>query len=109
PSATRPSCRGRDDLDRHRRLCVVAALAFVFGTSGCRMPRDEAPYLVKDIHAGAGSSEPGGFTRLGNVVIFAASDTEHGRELWRTDGTPQGTSLLMDIDPGPASLAGAGS
>ena len=25
----------------------------------------------------------------------------HGRELWRTDGTAAGTTLVKDIDPGP--------
>ena len=45
-----------------------------------------------------GSSSPGGFTSLGNKVLFAATDVNHGRELWITDGTSVGTSLLKDIN-----------
>lgn len=32
-----------------------------------------------------------------NRVVFAANDGELGEELWVTDGTPQGTSLLADF------------
>jgi ELWxxDGT repeat protein len=37
------------------------------------------------------------------VLFFAASDAEHGQELWKSDGTPEGTVLVLDIAPGPAS------
>ncbi|MHB1559579.1 MAG: ELWxxDGT repeat protein [Isosphaeraceae bacterium] len=40
---------------------------------------------------------------VGGVLYFAANDGVHGQELWRTDGTPGGTSLAADINPGPAS------
>lgn len=39
--------------------------------------------------------------RLGSRCIFQTSDSRHGKELWVTDGTPDGTHLLMDIIPGP--------
>jgi ELWxxDGT repeat protein len=40
--------------------------------------------------------------RAGSIVYFAAPDAPHGRELWRTDGTDEGTALVRDIVPGPA-------
>jgi ELWxxDGT repeat protein len=40
---------------------------------------------------------------LGEILIFAADDGVHGREPWRTDGTPDGTYLLGDLTPGAAS------
>jgi ELWxxDGT repeat protein len=43
--------------------------------------------------------------RLGPYLYFVANQPGTGRELWRTDGTLQGTSLVRDIHPGP--LGGA--
>jgi uncharacterized delta-60 repeat protein len=42
----------------------------------------------------------GGFTRMNDVVYFAAQDDLNGRELWVTDGTAAGTRLVADINPG---------
>ncbi len=38
-----------------------------------------------------------------NTVLFYAEDQYYGHELWRTDGTLQGTSLIKDIAPGTRS------
>src|SRR5262249_7811855 len=61
--------------------------------------------LLKDITPdGDGSSEPTGFCALSSgISLFAASDGLSGNELWRTDGTADGTSMVMDLNPGPAS------
>ncbi|PYQ59485.1 MAG: hypothetical protein DMF53_18705, partial [Acidobacteria bacterium] len=41
---------------------------------------------------------------LGNVFLFAADDAgAYGTEIWRSDGTLAGTSLLKDICPGSCS------
>ncbi len=67
--------------------------------------------LVKDIRPGSDSrgrplsSEPlGSAAELGGILLFSAAGPE-GRELWRTDGTEAGTSLVKDIRPGPAGSA----
>ena len=52
-----------------------------------------------DIAAGADSSLPDDFVDLDGVVYFSARDADHGRELWRTDGTPEGTSMVALIRP----------
>jgi ELWxxDGT repeat protein len=40
---------------------------------------------------------------LGTHLVFVAEDKEHGQELWTSDGTPGGTKLLRDCNPGPES------
>jgi ELWxxDGT repeat protein len=52
---------------------------------------------------------PSGLTAVNAIVYFSAADATNGRELWRSDGTPQGTYVLKDILPGfnssnPANL-----
>jgi len=44
-------------------------------------------------------SEPQGLMEFGGKVFFAADDGVHGFELWASDGTSQGTTLVKDIDP----------
>ncbi len=58
--------------------------------------------LVKDICIGLGGSNPSSFVILGHLTCFIANDGIHGYELWITDGTEAGTTMVKDIDPGPA-------
>lgn len=41
---------------------------------------------------------------LGEYAIFSFPTKNEGQELWRTDGTPEGTFLPADIRPGVADL-----
>lgn len=63
--------------------------------------------LLKDINAGAGSSlqNAGNGPRavLGSKLVFAANDGTTGEELWVSDGTAAGTTLLKDIYTGSNS------
>lgn len=75
----------------------------------------EGTVALADIHQGLNpnfsvpvpnSSQPSGFFMLDdNRALFSAWDGTHGFELWITDGTTDGTSLVKDINPGPESSA----
>ena len=82
----------------------------VYKTDGTR----DSIRLVADLGPGFISSNPYGTTATGGVLgrflpfatlgdrfIISASTTAYGRELWISDGTSAGTSLLYDIVPGP--------
>ncbi|EMR01089.1 ELWxxDGT repeat protein [Cesiribacter andamanensis] len=70
----------------------------------------EGTVLVKDINPGPGdnhplypyvrSSVPSHLTPLGDWLYFSAYDGMHGVELWRSDGTAEGTQLVLDLYPG---------
>ncbi|HUI27998.1 MAG TPA: ELWxxDGT repeat protein [Candidatus Kryptonia bacterium] len=47
--------------------------------------------------------EPSNPVGVGSVLYFAATDELHGVELWRSDGTPAGTFMVADINPGAGS------
>jgi ELWxxDGT repeat protein len=64
--------------------------------------------LVKDINPGQDGSQPGTLAFVQGTqfqgVLFGARDGlgGHGYELWKSDGTAEGTNLVKDINPGPA-------
>src|SRR5215212_4164568 len=45
-----------------------------------------------------GWSHPDTPTAMGNTLFFAADDGKHGVELWKSDGTEKGTTLVKDIN-----------
>jgi ELWxxDGT repeat protein len=55
---------------------------------------------VFDLNTSGGDSNPRSFAAVGGTVFFVAHDDALGTELWRTDGTPSGTTLVADICPG---------
>jgi len=59
------------------------------------------PILV-DLNAN-GPSTPSDFIEVNGVTYFVATNATNGRELWKTDGTTQGTSMLVDVNVGAGS------
>ena len=70
----------------------------------------EGTWMVKDIYSASGSSSPSEFTVFDGALYFAATSANDSatlpggfplnRELWKTDGTAEGTVLVADINPG---------
>lgn len=56
--------------------------------------------VVKDIMPGQAGSDPRELTLFNGALVFTANDAVHGKELWTSDGTPDGTVLLADVIPG---------
>lgn len=54
--------------------------------------------MVKDISQA--SAEPRDLRSVNGILFFSADDGVHGRELWRSDGSAEGTQLLSDLNPG---------
>ncbi len=71
----------------------------------------EGTKLVKDITEGLGTCWYGShakfidplFTAIGDTIFFRAAQTDTGFELWKSDGTAEGTFPVRDICPGECS------
>ncbi len=68
--------------------------------------------MVADINnPGSGSSSPKYLINVNGTLFFAAGDKLHGRELWKSDGTAAGTTMVADINantyPDATQLAAA--
>src|SRR5687767_3616905 len=71
-----------------------------------------AAELVTDLNTTAGSSNPGlpyagpanaTFVDAGGIAYFTATHQDYGTELWRSDGTEAGTTMVKDLTPGTVS------
>jgi len=53
--------------------------------------------LLADLNVGVDPSSASDFVEAGGTTFFVAEDSLKGRELWKTDGTTEGTELVKDI------------
>lgn len=61
----------------------------------------QTPVLLADINAGEDDSRPTRFFDYGDLTLFRAGSADAGVELWVTDGTPEGTTMLADLNADP--------
>jgi ELWxxDGT repeat protein len=94
-------------------LDVDSTIVFAAGTeahgveiwrAGFGLPTER----LRDINPGADSSHPAQFTQLNGMTMFVAKHPTDGRELYRTDGTANGTQYVKDIVDGPGSASISG-
>src|SRR5215212_9576431 len=81
-------------------LLVLANLAFAQSAKKKAQPNLK-PFLVEDIYPGKTGSESNWLVDFKGRLLFGANHPKFGEELWRSNGTRSGTSLVKDIDPGP--------
>lgn len=93
---------------------VAGTLYFIAndGASGYELWKSDGTeagtLLVRDIRFAGGSSlvvhsSDNSFTAVGSTLYFYANDGVHGIELWKSDGTGAGTSLVEDIRLGSSA------
>ena len=106
----RAVCRTKGELmlGKNFAFCLTATVALSAATTVVSVsspvsagPTSAEPQLSNDINVKSDEGFPGQVVGvLDGVTYLALEDVEHGEELWRTDGTPEGTQLVKDIWPG---------
>lgn len=85
--------------------CVGLFALFAASTASAQ------PRLVADLNSSRVPANLQPFPSLGierdGVLYFPATDPQHGYELWRSDGTAEGTFRLADLCPGPCYGGGS--
>ena len=85
---------------KHRRSRFLRQASLGIERLEPRLPL--AAELLADLNLGPNpqGADPRDLVEVGGVTFFTARDPEHGRELWKSDGTVDGTVLVKDIFPG---------
>ena len=90
---------------RKHRIALVGAVALAaVGLAAPQTPSAVAAAppepVVLDINqtSKAGAPTIPESAELGGFTYFAGRDNQHGREVWRTDGTPAGTTRVTDVN-----------
>lgn len=88
-----------------RWLLIVAAAALAGATPAIAQPRSlGAPYLVKTIGTAQHPGAPARITAVGDTAFFA-TDNGGESELWKSDGTANGTVPVNGVQPAPNLVA----
>ena len=66
-------------------------------------PLEPRRLLAADLLLDAAGISAAQSLTIGNITYFFADNGTVGRELWKSDGTARGTTLVKDLTPGPAS------
>lgn len=74
--------------------------ASAVGSPAIRLMRTGGTAATTEKVAPIGLPSAQGFVTVAGRLLFGGDDSEHGNELWASDGTEQGTGLVKDIRPG---------
>jgi ELWxxDGT repeat protein len=83
---------------------ALAVVGAVVSTAGAPAASATGASLVRDINPGHDDSAPRHLTKVAGTLYFTAwVGGVNGYELWRSDGTRDGTRIVRDIQPGEKS------
>ena len=95
-----------------KEFLLSMALACSAGMFAQALPEGMTALLPSDVKANLSQNNQvyaqknmvvAGSPTKGYYAFFSADDGVHGEELWMTDGTPQGTRMVKDINRGMAT------
>src|SRR5678815_4440414 len=82
------------------QLPIIALVVFTLMLGVMPTSADNSdPEFVKNIDSNRGSCGHQ-LTNVDGTLFFATYDEANGCELWKSDGTAEGTVLVKDINPG---------
>ena len=79
-------------------ICCLPSTAFAQTPEEPKIPKPPEELITLGAH-----SSPSRAATLGGAGYFFATTADEGRELWKTDGTAAGTTIVKDIYPGVIS------
>lgn len=85
-----------------KKITLLSISMFLYGTMA------NAQVMVKDIITGGVGSYPTAISYCNGTMLFTAMDANlvfGENELWKTDGTAEGTVIVKDINPNGGSIA----
>ena len=91
--------RDRNAISTRQKLRSLITRSGQFETLEQRQMLAADPQLLLDINP-TGNSNAEQFVQVGTSTFFVANDGTNGRELWKSDGTEEGTTLVKDIQDG---------
>lgn len=95
-----------------KQTLLLTALAATLSAGAITLPEGVTELLPAGVKANLSQTKKvneeknlcvAGSPSKGYYAFFSATDATNGEELWITDGTPAGTRLVKDINPGDGS------